>query len=748
VVLFFAAWIPKIDINANTDAFLEEESESVATYYETRGDWGTDEFATFCVTADDWFTEAGIARLKEIEADLKAVDFVSHTMSILDVPLLRQAPEEKPNLLSLFRLTKKLGDETTDLQKAADEHATHHLTVGNLISQDGKSLNVLAFLDWSQMAGKGKSEINNRRTKLVEGVRLAAAKWNERLDEPVRLSGIPIIQITMFENMKHDLIVFGIASLLLFTVAFYIVYRRVRFVVLPIVCCLLPPVTMLGAMAYFKVPIGFVTSNMPVLLFVLVLPYTIYFIERYRERRTAHPDEEGITSTLSALGSIIVPCAYSVATTMAGFIALAASKIIPIRDFGQTMTIGIGLGFVVVFIFIAAVSRKLPGLTFQKVAAESNRRPIWIIRSFERVSLSHPVWVLLVSLAVLAVALVGMRKLSAESKFTSYFWPGSEVYQGLEYIDQQMGGTTWIEIILTSKEDGFFRTDAGIDALSVAQSFFDSVAETGNILSLVSLRDEMRKTFKPEWFPKMSDGALLQSINLVAADLVKQTTSKDFRTSRITVRIKETAPSLNRQAILTGLHAYLEENAVAFENLDTQITGVFPVYAEMLDQLIGGQKQSVIFVAVAVYVMLLLLFRSPILALLVLIPQALPVTVVLGAIGFCGIPLDLVTVMIGSIAIGVGIDAAIQYTMRFRAELEATGDHRLALSNAHATIGRAIWIATSIIISGFAILLLSEFFPSVWFGLFTSLAMLISQLATLTILPSLFILTGYPRKRT
>ena len=147
----------------------------------------------------------------------------------------------------------------------------------------------------------------------------------------------------------------------------------------------------------------------------------------------------------------------------------------------------------------------------------------------------------------------------------------------------------------------------------------------------------------------------------------------------------------------------------------------------------------------AVYLILLVLFRSPVLSLLVLLSQALPVTVLLGVMGWTGIPLDLVTVMIASIAIGVGIDAAIQYTMRFRRELSATGDREDALRRSHATIGRAIWIATSIIIAGFAILVLSDFFPSVWFGLFTALAMLISQLATLTMLPALFLLTGYPR---
>ena len=748
MVLFFAAWISQIRINANVDAFLEEETESVTTYYETRSQWGTDEFTSLCVTAGDWFTEAGVERIKEIEADLQAVDYVASTMSILDVPLLRQQPGEKPNFLLFFRLAKRLDARDTDLELARQEHADHEITRGNLISDDGRTLNVLAFLDWSQMKGKPRSEVNMRRTKLVHGVRRVAEKWEQRLSEPVRLSGVPYIQITMFENLRHDLVVFGAASLLLFTTAFLVVYRRPRFVIIPIVCCLLPPVTILGAMALLGIPVGFVTSNMPVLLFVLVLPYTVYFIERYRERRRRRPDEDGLSSTMGALGAIAVPCLFSATTTMAGFVALGTSRIIPIRDFGQTMAVGIALGFITVFFVIALASRRLTGLTVAGAGGGTNRRSGWIIRLFEHVSLTYPGWVLVASAAILFTAVIGASRISAESKFTSYFWRGSDVYQGLEYIDQKMGGTTWIEIILTSKKKGYFATERGLQALEVVQSYFGQVDETGNIFSLISLRDEVRKTFRPDWFPWVADGTLLRSVDLLAPELVKQAAGGDFTTSRVTVRMQETAPSLNREAILTGLHEHLAKHAEAeLADIDVQITGVFPVYAELLELLIGSQRRSVLFVAGAVYAMLLILFRSPLLALLVLIPQALPVTVVLGVIGFCGIPLDLVTSMIGSIAIGVGIDAAIQYTMRFRSEHEATGDHRLALSRAHATIGRAIWIATTIIISGFAILLLSDFFPLVWFGFFTSLAMLISQLATLTVLPSLFLLTGYPRKR-
>lgn len=745
--VFFACALPRLNINANTDAFLEEESEEVSAYYETREEWGTDEFAVLCVTADDWFTPGGMKRLKEIEADLEATDFVAGTMSILDVPLLRQKPDEKPSLGFLFGGMKSLRDEGIDLELAAKEHATHELTVGNLISRDGRSLNILAYLDWSKVDGKIIPPINDRRTGLVHGVRKVAEKWNGILDEPVRMSGIPIIQITLFENMRHDMIVFGIASFLLFTAAFALTYRRLRFVVLPLVCCLLPPIGVLGGMAWFGIPVGFVTANMPLLLFVLLLPYSVYFIERYRERRANNPDEDGLASALGALQRIGVPCLFSCATTLAGFGALGASKIIPIRDFGTSMTSGIAIGFVVFFLFVAAASRHLRGLRVDRAEVITGERTPRFVRLLERVSLARPGLVVGMSFLILAVAVAGAVRMSAESKITSYFWPRSDVYQGLEFIDQTMGGTTWLEVVLSTDKNGYFKTEEGLLAQETVEAYFDEVPESGNIMSLVRLRDEMRKTFREEWFPDLSDSALLRTISIASSDLVRQTTNQKFTTTRITVRIKETAPGLNRQRVLDGLQEHLKKHAEELEGVNIEVTGVFPVYNDMLQQLMVGQKESIAVVAGAVFVMLLILFRSPILALLVLIPQALPAAVVLGVMGWSGIPLDLVTVMIASIAVGVGIDAAIQYTMRFRAEVAATGDHRLALQRTHATTGRAIWIATSIIIAGFIVLVLSNFFPSVWFGLFTALAMLISQLATLTMLPSLFLLTGYPRKK-
>ncbi len=745
---FFVAHIPQLEINAETDAFMEEDDPGLSTYYETREDWGWDEYAVVCVTADDWFTAEGLRRLQEIEAELAAVPWAGSTMSVLDVPLLRQRPGVKPNLLFIKRAIKRLGDPGVDLGAAKAELETHGLAVGNLISADARSLNILVYLSFERVDGRLEPGVIERRHQMVEGVRAVAARWDAELAEPVRLSGIPFINITLFQNVRHDLIVFGAVSLGLFTLAFLVAYRRARFVVIPIACCLLPAAGVVGAMAFFEIPIALVTSNMPVLLFVLMLPYNVYFIERYRERRRRHPGEDGLDSTLAALRAIAVPCLFSCATTLAGFAALGTSEIIPIRDFGRLMAIGIAVGFAVVFLFVPAAMSRLRGIAPRPSGgAGGELRPArGLVALFQNVTLARPALVVACGAALFALSLAGARRISAENKFTSYFWPGSEVYQGLEFIDQKMGGTTWIEVILSSGEKGFFRTGEGIDTLAVAESYFRTLPETGNILSLTVLRDEMRKTFREEWFPALSDSAMFRLIALVAPDVVRQVSNSDFTTGRSTVRMKETAPTLNRNRILDGLRAHLEAEAGSLEGLEVEVTGVFPVYADLLNTLLEGQKRSLAVVPLAVFLMLVVLFRSPLLALVVLLPQALPATVLLGVMGWFGVPLDLVTVMIASIAIGVGIDAAIQYTMRFRTELEACGgDRRQALRRTHATVGRAIWVATSIIVTGFSILVLSEFFPSVWFGLFTALAMLISQLATLTLLPGLFLLTGYPR---
>ncbi len=757
-------WVPRLEVHAGTSVLLGESDPDLAFYERTRPLWGYDEYAIVCATRAGWIDAQGVALLNELVEELKAAAHASEVVSLLNVPLLRQSDTPGVDLRSL----RTLLSPEIDFERARQELLEHTQARGNLISEDGRSVSLLVYLDvpeasrrldpiWSRLRADrltdpkaeaemqrlrpeteaANAELSARRTALVDDVRAIARRWSQRLGQPVRLSGISVININLMEHLQHDLRVFGLASLAFFTLAFLLVYRKIRLVLLAMVSCLVPVTLIVGAMSRAGVRVTLITANLPLLLFTLMLPFAVYFIERYRERRSLCPNEPDGASIAWAAAQIAPPCIFSCTTTMAGFAALLSSDTLPVHDLGLYMVGGMGLGLVIVFATIAAISKPLPALEVERSGVQLGPRKL--VRWFERAALQAPGRVVLASALVLVVSIWGATRLSAQSKFTEYFRSGSEVYAGLEYIDREMGGTTPLEIILESSQKNFFVTPQGLEALKATARHFDSVPETGNVRSLATLVDELKK--KDErvvaLLPLFAQHPLVRNVT-------REFANDDYTIARVLVRLRETAPTLHRDRVLAGLRAHLGAQP-ELQDLQVRETGVFLLYANMLNSLIRTQERTFLYVIAAIYLMLVLLFRSFLLAVLVLLPQLLPSLVTLGAMGWMGIPLDMVTVVIASIAMGVGIDAAIQYTFRFRAELEVDGDPRAALSRAHGTIGRAIWIATSVIVAGFLILVLSEFRPSMWFGLFTAVAMLVSQIAALTTLPAIFLLTGRPK---
>jgi predicted RND superfamily exporter protein len=376
-------------------------------------------------------------------------------------------------------------------------------------------------------------------------------------------------------------------------------------------------------------------------------------------------------------------------------------------------------------------------------AAGVAREPKGPLKALLTLVLRAPLAVVLFSLAVFVASIWGMTKIRVETKFIDYFHQKSEIYQGLDYIDNRMGGTTPLEVILKSGTPGYFKTPDGLAALDAVGRFFETVPETGNLRSLKTLVDEARKAFKPG----AKEPQILNLVLAYAKDQVREFCNADFTTSRVLLRMKETAPTLNRKDILGRLSVHLNSlKDGPFKGIEARPTGVFLLYANMLDTYWPNTKKTFFLATAAIWLMLTVLFRSPIMALLVILPEILPVLLVLGVMGFTGIALDMVTVIIASVALGIGIDAAIQYAVRFKRELaRSDGDIELAIRRSHATIGRAILIATSIVFAGFAMLCFSQFVPTIYFGLFTGVAILMGLFASLTTLPSMFLLLKYPR---
>ena len=770
-----AAWLLRdFAVEAGTDVLLDQADKDLAYYNQTRADWETDEYVMVCARRNEgWFTPDSLALLSDMVRTAKSLPHAKKLLTIGQVPLLRNQPPSVVGLpLPLYLLNDQgVLNPKANLEKAREELLGHTHALGNLISADTKDLSLLVYLDvpeavsrlepeWNRLLGSPRTdessrrieeirapyaaaiqETNLRRTALVAALRDAAGRWRPKVDGPVRLAGLPIINVVLREHIKADISTFGVVSLTVFTLTFFLVYRRFRWVGYPIVSCVIPVLLMLGLMVLFGKKMTVITSNMPVLLFVLTLPYTVYFIERYLERRSLHPSEDPVETTARAPQEIWSPCLFSVLATMAGTAAHIPSGIIPVRTFGIMMTIGMAFSLGVVMLFLPATVVTLPGVTGR--AAGPTSEPRGPLRLLLALVLRAPALVVLFSLAVFGVSVWGMTKIKVETKFIDYFHQKSEIYQGLDYIDNQMGGTTPFEVILTSPTPGFFKTAEGLAALEGVGKFFASVPETGNLRSIKTLVDEVRKGYRAR------DPQILGLLTGFAKDQVKEFCNADFTKSRILVRMKETAPTLNRKAILGRLTAHLDSlKDKELKGVEARPTGVFLLYANMLDTYWPNTKKTFFLATAAIWLMLMLLFRSPIMAALVILPEVLPVFLVLGVMGFTGIALDMVTVIIASVALGIGIDAAIQYAVRFRRELEAAnGDLELAIRRSHATIGRAILIATSIVFAGFAMLCFSQFVPTIYFGLFTGLAILMGLFASLTTLPASFLLLKYPRRK-
>ena len=740
----------KLGIEFQTTTLLDQKDPELKIYeelHETRT-WSQNEFAVVCASGVDWTSEEGATLLRALVTDLEAGPEVGGTMSLLNIPLLRQNPDQKPNVLALAGAGMKYvgGRVPINHESARTELLDHELATGSLISKDGRSTNVLVYLRVPEPGAPGTATTQARWQQLVDGLRTVRTQWEGRLPERLRLAGVPLVYTYIMERVAHDLQVFGIAAAVLFSLGLLVIYRKIRYVILPLVTSLLPVVAILGYMAIAGIPFTVITSNLPLLLFVIALPYTIYLIERYLERRHLHPQEDGGESIVRAAQSIWLPCVFSTLTTMAGFAAFTTSGIVPVKMFGILMAAGSLLSLLLVFLFLPSALqpwRPVPPPSPSSSAATGTGGFGRLSAGFARLALARPRTIIALSTLMLAVSIAGTFRLTAENKFTSYFWPSSDVYQGLEFIDQNLGGTSTLEIYLRSGKVGHFKSAEGIAAVAAVEQYFHAVPEVGSLRSLPALIREARKTFRPEWFPSMQDGALLSLVQGMAPELFQDIMSPDGRTASLQVRFKETAPTLNRRQIIEGLEAHLASlKDSSLQGLEIETTGIFVLYANMLNSLIDSQRDTLGFVVGSIYLMLLLLFRKFRLALVVLVPQALPAVTMLGVMGWGGIPLDLVTVMIAAIALGVGVDSAIQYTMRYREEIALDGDARAALSRTHATVGRAIWVATSIIVLGFAVLVTSDFFPSVWFGLLTGLAMLMSQFSALLTLPSLFLWLG------
>lgn len=570
--------------------------------------------------------------------------------------------------------------------------------------------------------------------------------------------------------IRNDLKFFGLGVLVFLIVILWVIFRQFRWLILPVLTCFFSVVATCGLLGMFGWEVTVISSNFISIQLIITMAITIHLIVRYRELVRVHPEASQRQLVLETLLAMAKPCLYAVLTTMAGFSSLVFCDIRPVISFGWMMTAGIGVSLILTFLIFPSLMMMLPKLK-PNTAFETR---FALTKSMASLTAKHGPKILWVGTLVAVLSIIGTTRLIVENSFIDYFKESTEIFQGMTVIDKQLGGTTPLDIVLSFEEgddselnnaestlddaeedaefDEFedeFEADENqaqywFTADKMAQvekvhDYLDRIPETGKVMSLGT----MLKVGKTLNNGKPLDNFLLALIynelpeNMKDIILNPYVSVKDNQV-RFAIRLRDSQPDLRRNELLKSIRTGLE-NDLNLDRDNFQLANLLVLYNNMLQSLFSSQIQTLGAVIAALLIMFIILFRSLKIALIAIFPNLLSVIAVLGFMGWARIPLDMMTITIAAISVGIAVDNTIHYIHRFKKEFAECGIYLTSMHRSHGSIGYAMYYTSVTIIIGFSILVLSNFIPSIYFGLLTGLAMVIALIAALTLLPQLIV---------
>ena len=814
LAIIMALGLPNFKLDASADSLTLEHDDDLNFSREVVQRYGSDNFliVTFSPSKGALFDQNNLDTLAALREDLLQIEGIQSVLSMLDVPLLYSP---KIDITDLTGELNTLMSEGVDKQLAKSEFLSSPIYKDVILSADGNTTGMMATLDldetYLQLVSKRDSlrllrdtdglsaqqeiqlqevsaEFLNYRTAKAEVDHKRVAQIRELIEDyrdraTIFLGGPDMITADMITFIKSDLTVFGAGILVFIIATLALIFRQIRFVVLPLITCTLCLVIILGFLSWIDWRLTVISSNFVLLLLIITLALTIHLIVRYRELQSNNPESNQHELVSQTVISMAKPCLYTVLTTIVAFTSLVVSDIRPVIDFGWMMTMGISLALVIAFITIPAGMVLLGKGSHTSLKDNSSA----FTAKFAWLTEHYGTLILLTAFSLAALSAYGISKLEVENRFIDYFRSDTEIYRGMETIDTALGGTTPLDIIIQapvfdepaindveefeSTDDDYSLDDdyafedeygdmeeelaqddasgltesywfssTGLADLEKLQTFIDAQPEVGKVNSLVQLYVVARDLSNRD-LNDLEIAIMRQNLSdEIYQQMVAPYLLEDIDEARIQLRAMETGGQLRRAELLEKIHQYaIDEVGIAPKNI--RFTGILVLYNNMLQSLYKSQIVTLGAVFIGIMIMFLVLFQSVKISIIAILPNFLAAGIVLGSMGIFGIPLDMMTITIAAITVGIGVDHAIHYLTRFKREFSLDSNYIGAMHRAHASIGQALFYTSITIIAGFSILALSNFIPSVYFGLLTGLAMLAALLGSMTLLPQLIIIS-------
>ena len=798
VLGFFSLHIKNFELDASADSLILEDDEDLKIFRKIISRYDTKDFVIITYKPnEDLFSLNSFENIKSLKSKLENLENVHEVITLIDLPLLKVAnvPLKRLNADKI----KTIIDPDIDISLAKKEILESPIFKNLIVSEDGQLTSLIVNLKRDEQFVELLRKRNDLRAKeklkieeekelkkiLVEydkrkgnlkkinhqnivAIREIIKEFSDTGE--LHLGGVPMIADDMIEFIKSDLVNFGVGVFLFIIITLIVVFRELRWVALPVLNCFYAVLIMIGVLGFVNWDVTVISSNFISLMLILTIAMNIHLAVRYKQLCNEMPNSEQSEIVFLTTKKMVWPCLYTALTTICAFTSLVFSGIKPVIDFGWMMAIGLSVTFLTSFILFPSILLLLK----KKEDSFNNEAQSHFTGGLAYLAKHHGNKVLFLSGLLTIITIIGITKLKVENSFINYFKEKTEIYQGMKLIDEKLGGTTPLDIVINFKketfdsnesipssddaelglDDDFFDlgseieintkdywfTSTKIKQIEKAHNYLESLPEIGKVLSLTSLIRVAEDLNEGKEFDPFELNVIYKKLpEKLKRNIVDPYISIEHNEARINLRVLDSQKDLRRKELIEKINSDFK-NKLEFNEDQFQITGVLVLYNNMLQSLFDSQIKTLVFVMFGIAIMFIILFRSLTLSIIGIIPNFIAAISILGIMGLLKLPLDMMTITIASITIGIAVDNSIHYIYRFREEFKKINDYKKTIDICHMSVGRAIFNTSVTIIFGFSILVLSNFIPTIYFGLFTGLAMLIAMLAVLTLLPKLILM--------
>ncbi len=769
LLAFFAYYSKDFRLDASSDTLLIEGDPDLEYLREINDRYGAKEFLVLTYAPKEPITsQTTINNLLSLKYKIQSLDWVHNVVTILDIPLLNNSEAPLQERLKNFVTLK---DEKVDKDRGFNEIINSPVFRNFVISEDGTTTGIIVYLKKDNQL---QNLINSSKKEIEEYKDYLKKKNHENIieirdviktyskDANIFLGGIPMIADDMMSFIKSDIIVFGLGVFLFIIATLWFVFRKLIWVLVPISSCVFSVIIMTGLLGLLGWKVTVISSNFIALMLILTMAMNIHMSTRFIQLRKNNLNLSNFEILSKTTHKMFWPILYTVLTTVCAFLSLILSEIKPIIDFGWMMTLGLMTSFLITFTLLPTLLSFAPvnNVNLEEI---NNYK---ITNFFAKISINNKNLIFFTTILVIILSIFGIKRLEVENSFINYFDKKTEIYRGMKLIDEKLGGTTPLEIIIkfgeisdentaNSEKDEFddweddgdandekyWFTKDKIDKIDKVHNYLDGLPAIGKVLSFSSIIDVATSLNNNKELGTLEMGVLYSKIpETIKKEIIDPYISIKDNEARISLRIKDSLKDLRRNDLINQIN-YDLENKLNLNKDEFKLAGVLILFNNLLQSLFKSQILTLGFVMIGIFVMFLILFKNVKLSIIGVVPNFLAAFFILGIIGIMGIPLDMMTITIAAITIGIAVDNSIHYIYRFREEFSDIKDYNKTIERCHSTVGVAIINTSITIVFGFSILVLSNFIPTIYFGVFTGIAMLLAMISVLTLLPSLIIIS-------